>query len=72
MAQAIVLGQTGGGAYATLPAQVTNFRAKEQNAAVQLNWDNPTSDFAGLYITRKIGSAPTKVNDGVRIDCKTA
>ncbi len=50
----------------TAPADVTNFSAANDGTGeLSLSWTNPTdSDFAGVKILRKIGSAPASLIDG--------
>jgi hypothetical protein len=49
----------------TPPANATNFKAVAGNNQVTLSWTNPgDSDFAGLRIVRKVGSAPASTTDG--------
>lgn len=63
--------KTGGsaGINETLPAQVTNFKAVQVSGAksATVSWTNPSSYFNGILITKKVGSAPTGVKDGVQI-----
>lgn len=49
----------------TPPGDVTNLTATPGNAQVALTWTNPgDSDFDGVTVVRKIGSAPANVQDG--------
>ena len=58
----------GGGGTPQLCGQVENFEAKLGNLSVILSWTAPSPDednsFVGARIVRKIGSAPTGINDG--------
>ena len=58
----------GGGGTPQLCGQVENFEAKLGNLSVILSWTAPIPDednsFVGARIVRKIGSAPTGINDG--------
>ncbi|HKM01841.1 MAG TPA: hypothetical protein VJ083_07310, partial [Sedimentibacter sp.] len=62
------LGGTGG-INQTLPPQIRNFKAEAGNSKVDLSWNIPsdTTDYAGLLFVRKVGSAPTGVNDGTKV-----
>lgn len=59
----------GGGGTPQLCEQVENFEAKYGNLSVILSWTAPSHDednsFVGARIVRKIGSAPTGINDGM-------
>ena len=58
----------GGGGTPQLCGQVENFKAGVDNLSVILSWTAPIPDednsFVGARIVRKIGSAPTGINDG--------
>ena len=58
----------GGGGTPQLCGQVENFETKFGNLSVILTWTAPSPDednsFVGARIVRKIGSAPTGINDG--------
>lgn len=58
----------GGGGTPQLCGQVENFKAGLGNLSVILSWTAPSPDednsFVGARIVRKIGSAPTGINDG--------
>ena len=58
----------GGGGTPQLCGQVENFKAGLGNLSVILSWTAPSPDednsFVGTRIVRKIGSAPTGINDG--------
>ena len=58
----------GGGGTPQLCGQVENFKAGLGNLSVILSWTAPSPDednsFVGVRIVRKIGSAPTGINDG--------
>lgn len=58
----------GGGGTPQLCGQVENFEASLANQSVILSWTAPSPDednsFVGARIVRKIGSAPTGINDG--------
>lgn len=75
---AIIIRTGGGGGGAsdnlTLPPQIRNFAATAGNAKVYLSWQIPelTDDYEGLAITRKVGSYPSKVSDGVKITLSNA
>lgn len=49
------------------PANATSFSATAGNTTIQLTWANPSSDFTGIVIMRKTGSAPTAVGDGQQV-----
>lgn len=57
----------GGGINDTLPGQVANFRAVQNGENITVSWDNPSSYFSGVLITKKTGSAPSGVKDGTAI-----
>ena len=46
------------------PVNVSFFTATPGNKLIQLSWSNPGSDFSGVTIVRKQGSAPTSLSDG--------
>ena len=46
------------------PVNVSFFTATPANKLIQLSWSNPGSDFSGVTIVRKLGSAPTSMSDG--------
>lgn len=46
------------------PANVSFFTATAGNKLIQLSWSNPSSDFSGVTVVRKLGSAPTSITDG--------
>ena len=58
----------GGGGTPQLCGQVENFEASLGNLSAILSWTAPSPDednsFVGARIVRKIGSAPTGINDG--------
>ena len=58
----------GGGGTPQLCGQVENFKADLGNLSAILSWTAPSPDednsFVGARIVRKIGSAPTGINDG--------
>ena len=58
----------GGGGTPQLCGQVDNFEASLGNLSAILSWTAPSPDednsFVGARIVRKIGSAPTGINDG--------
>ena len=58
----------GGGGTPQLCGQVENFETKFGNLSAILSWTAPSPDednsFVGARIVRKIGSAPTGINDG--------
>ena len=58
----------GGGGTPQLCGQVENFKAGLGNLSAILSWTAPSPDednsFVGARIVRKIGSAPTGINDG--------
>ena len=58
----------GGGGTPQLCGQVENFEASLGNLSATLSWTAPSPDednsFVGARIVRKIGSAPTGINDG--------
>ena len=58
----------GGGGTQQLCGQVENFKAGLGNLSAILSWTAPSPDednsFVGARIVRKIGSAPTGINDG--------
>lgn len=58
----------GGGGTPQLCGQVENFKAGLGNLSAILSWTAPSPDednsFVGTRIVRKIGSAPTGINDG--------
>ena len=58
----------GGGGTPQLCGQVENFEAGLGNLSAILSWTAPSPDednsFVGARIVRKIGSAPTGINDG--------
>lgn len=58
----------GGGGTPQLCGQVENFKASLGNLSAILSWTAPSPDednsFVGARIVRKIGSAPTGINDG--------
>lgn len=58
----------GGGGTPQLCGQVENFKAGLGNLSAVLSWTAPSPDednsFVGTRIVRKIGSAPTGINDG--------
>ncbi len=51
------------------PSDVSNFQAtSKQDGSIKLSWENPAdSDFAGVKIVRKAGSAPSSLSDGNEI-----
>ena len=59
-----------------LPAQVTNFSAKNNSTDAELKidlvWTNPPTNCAGVVLIRKEGSAPNGLNDGTRVYDGTA
>lgn len=61
----------GGGGTPQLCGQVENFKAGLGNLSAILSWTAPSPDednsFVGARIVRKIGSAPTGINDGTVI-----
>lgn len=61
----------GGGGTPQLCGQVENFKAGLGNLSVILLWTAPSPDednsFVGTRIVRKIGSAPTGINDGTAV-----
>lgn len=61
----------GGGGTPQLCGQVENFKAGIDNLKVILSWTAPSPDednsFVGTRIVRKIGSAPTGINDGTAV-----
>lgn len=61
----------GGGGTPQLCGQVENFEAVPGNLSVILSWAAPSPDednsFVGTRIVRKIGSAPTGINDGTAV-----
>jgi len=64
----VVLTGTGCPTDKTPPQVVTEFTATGGDAQVVLTWKNPTdSDFNGVKILRKEGSAPTSTTDGTVI-----
>ncbi len=58
----------GGGGTPQLCGQVENFKVAVGNSSAILSWTAPSPDednsFVGARIVRKIGSAPTGINDG--------
>ena len=53
-----------------LPAQVTAFKAIAANGnspQITVSWINPTQYFGGILLVKKMGSAPTAINDGEQI-----
>ena len=58
----------GGGGTPQLCGQVENFKVAVGNSSATLSWTAPSPDednsFVGARIVRKIGSAPTGINDG--------
>jgi len=52
---------------ATPPANVSNFTATPGDRRISLSWTNPTSDFAGVKILRKVNSCPSGVTDGDQV-----
>lgn len=61
----------GGGGTPQLCGQVENFEARFGNLSATLSWAAPSPDednsFVGTRIVRKIGSAPTGINDGTAV-----
>ncbi|MDD5092616.1 MAG: Ig-like domain-containing protein, partial [Candidatus Wallbacteria bacterium] len=52
----------------TPPADVTGLSAVPSDRQVTLSWTSPQdSDFAGVRVMRKAGSAPTSISDGTEI-----
>ena len=66
MSQGILLGGSGG--YGTLPEQATSFYATNDDAKVELTWQNPSDDsFSGVLIVRRTEDYPKRPSDGVKI-----
>jgi len=52
----------------TPPSPVTALTTSPENSRISLTWKNPTdSDFSGVKIMRKTGSAPVNSNDGTLV-----
>lgn len=54
------------------PANVSFFTATAGNKLIQLSWSNPSSDFSGVTVVRKLGSTPTSITDGSVVYTGTA
>jgi polygalacturonase len=54
------------------PAAITDLTAAIANQQVTLTWTNPTSDFSGVRIVRKIGAVPDDPTDGAVVYDGTA
>ena len=69
MGSCLISRRGGGGVNGTLPPQIKNFAVLSGNTKADLSWVLPAdvTNYFGLRIVRKAGSAPLKPNDGVKI-----
>jgi hypothetical protein len=56
-------GGGGGGSTIIAPNAPTNFSAASSAGLINLSWTNPTSNFSGVKLSRKINSAPSSQTD---------
>jgi len=51
----------------TPPANVSNFTATPGDGSISLSWTNPTVDFNGVTILRRVDRYPTSPTDGTQV-----
>ena len=71
MGRVNIHGQSGGGINDTLPAMPTDFAVVMGNESATLTFTVPTAYYGGAIIVQKVGSIPSGVNDGIKIEASS-